>query len=344
MTVDATTAAPIPTEPKCFDRNVGPGPAGMWAIEPGFLEGALSLMRSGHVPQFTDGAELPKALGHGKPLGLGYGDPKAAVNGSIGGGRGFELTVDGIAVIPIAGPIQKYESKFGGASSIALRRTFRTAAADARVRGILAMIDSPGGQVFGTMELADTIAEISTSMPVFAHIDDKGASAAYWLASQANVVAANAPAAVGNIGVYAVLEDSSEARSLDGVKVHVVSTGAHKGAGVPGTPISEEVLANVREHVEAMNELFLEAIDRGREGLSRASIEELADGRMFTAPKALELGLVDAVRSADDSLEALRAKLGEDTRPAAATLESNDRVARADAMRAELEEEEELLV
>lgn len=226
-----------------------------------------------------------------------------------GSGRRTELVVDanGIAQINLSGTLMKHcSSMVAGTSMVEARRQVRAAAASADVRGILLVIDSPGGTVAGTADLAADIRAAGSKKPCFAYIEDFGASGAYWLASQAQRVTANATALVGSIGVFTVVEDTSKAAENDGIQVHVVKFGAMKGAGTPGTPVTSEQLAYFQERIDGFAQDFIDAIASGRR-LSREAATALADGRVHKGAAAVKLGLVDAVESIDAALAAVTA-------------------------------------
>src|SRR5437868_4955339 len=84
-----------------------------------------------------------------------------------------------IAVIQATGLLMKSASSMGGTSTIQLRRDLRQAKADADVAGVLLAIDSPGGTVAGTDDLAQEVADVRRAKPVWAHCVDLCASAAY---------------------------------------------------------------------------------------------------------------------------------------------------------------------
>jgi len=216
------------------------------------------------------------------------------------------VTEDGIAVLSLIGPLMKGQSKFGGTSSVGARIQLRKALADDDVRAILLAIDSPGGHVAGTKDLADEIA--AAQKPEFAQIDDLAASAALWIASQADQVFANATALVGSIGTYMVVYDSSEAFEREGVKVHVISTGDLKGAMVEGSKITKAQLAAEQELVNDINDFFVNAMADGRD-LSREAIEDIADGRVWIAAKAQKLGLIDGIQTFPQTLETIRRQI-----------------------------------
>ena len=207
------------------------------------------------------------------------------------------MVADGIAVISITGALMKQRASFSRATSTALlRRSIRSAAADRDIRGIMMVIDSPGGTVAGTGDLADDIAAAAGQKPVHAFFEDLAASAAYWVGSQANHVSANPTALVGSIGTFAVVHDLSKAADDAGIKVHVIKAGEFKGAGAPGSVVTDDQLAQMQIMVDGLNEHFLDGVASGR-GMNRAQVNQLNDGRVHIAATAQELNLIDAVES-----------------------------------------------
>jgi ClpP class serine protease len=70
---------------------------------------------------------------------------------------------------------------------------------------------------------------------------------------------------VGSLGMFTVLYDLSKAAEMEGVQVHVVSTGERKGAAVPGTPVTDEDLAEAQRLVDGFDAFFRSAVRDGRE-------------------------------------------------------------------------------
>ncbi len=210
-----------------------------------------------------------------------------------------------IALVKIAGSMMKSASSMGGTSTVQVRRDIRAAAADSDVSGILLAIDSPGGTVAGTDDLATDVRAARRQKPVYAHIDDLGASAAYWVASQADKIYANSPTAlVGSIGTMAVVYDMSKSAEAEGIKALLFATGPLKGAGTPGTAVSEEQAAYFQELTDQMQSSFDAAVKRGR-GLTDKQLADVRSGGVFTAESAMGKKLIDGVQPLNRTMDEL---------------------------------------
>jgi signal peptide peptidase SppA len=206
---------------------------------------------------------------------------------------------EGVAVIALHGMLMKQQSSASDSTStVQARRLVRAARTNPDVQAALLHIDSPGGTVSGLQPLVEDVAALAAAKPTIAQIENLGASAAYRVASQANKVIAGRDSLVGSIGTYGVVQDMSAAATLKGIKVHVIKAGAMKGAGVPGTEVTADQLADQQRIVNDLNDSFVRDVSTGR-GLSQARARELADGRVHIAAKAQELGLIDGVQSLD---------------------------------------------
>lgn len=202
------------------------------------------------------------------------------------------IRISGVLLKNVPGWLRLYGYDVTGYDEVA--RMLQTALDDATVSRIELRITSPGGQVAGGMEAAAAIRAADTVKPVTAVIEDLGASGAYWLATSARRIEANANAEVGSIGVYMVYYDASKLADDEGVKVIVIRSGEHKGMGVFGAPITETQVAAMQEVIDGMNGHFIEQVSRGRQ-VTREKAAEWATGRVWLAPAAKTLGLIDAL-------------------------------------------------
>lgn len=270
----------VPTFPR-LDEYVG-----VWAIEPSRAQSMWALVRGMDLAAHVQVGSVPVPRSQTEMV--------AGKNGKS------------IAVIKATGVLMKQvPSATDGSSTIQLRREIRQAAADPNVTGILLAIDSPGGTAAGTEDLANDIRAARKQKPVYAQIEDLGASAAYWIASQAEkVFANNRTALVGSIGTIITLYDLSAAAEKEGVKALVFATGSLKGAGTPGTPVTEEQQAYFQGIVEQTQLSFDQAVRLSRK-LTEKQLADVRTGGVFTADEALERKLIDGIQSMEKTLEAL---------------------------------------
>ncbi len=164
------------------------------------------------------------------------------------------------------------------------------AAADPAVHTILLDIDSPGGTVNGTPELAQVVRTIAKDKHVYAFTAGQCCSAAYWVASQADVIYAAPSATVGSIGVILPVVDSSALYDRCGLKMEVFSAGKYKSTGMDGTSLTEEQRDRLTQQVNATWGRFKQAVTR-RRSISEADME----GQTFYGWEAQNEKLVDAI-------------------------------------------------
>jgi signal peptide peptidase SppA len=283
----------LATTAECFRAHCG-----LWAIEPYWMTQGLQALQQG----LWTVQEPLKAAVTDRPT--------------------YPVTEDGVAIVRITGPLTKGFSKFGGTSTIQTRRALRHAAQDETIRSVLLAVDSPGGQVDGVADLAAEVQRTRLSKPVVAYVEDLGASAAYWVASQAQRLTGNRTAEVGSIGVIAVLEDLSQMAAQQGVAMHVITTSPYKAVGVPGAPVLPEHLAYLQDLVQTMGGFFFEAVQSGRQ-LSAARLAAVTDGRVFVGQDAVRLGLLDGIETFDEAL----ARAARMRRPSARTHAQTARLA-----------------
>ena len=121
-----------------------------------------------------------------------------------------------------------------------------------------------------------------------AFTDTEAASAAYWIGSAADRFVATPSATVGSIGVYMAIPDYSKAFEMQGVKMDVIKSGSLKGAGIPGTSLTDAQRADLQAQVEAIHADF-KANVRSKRSLVK---DEDMEGQVFSGRQAAGKGLV----------------------------------------------------
>ena len=217
----------------------------------------------------------------------------------------FELTDDGVAIIQIAGPIghrlDAWDRYFGAVDVKDIEEELEAAEAEADV--ILLDIDSPGGMVTGTPELADRIR--ACSKPVYAFTEGMMASAAYWIGCATERVFATKSSDVGSIGVYIPFLDISKMLEEAGIEVQMFTSGKYKGMGMPGTSLTRDQAKLLQDRVMGTAEMFFEHVEETRGEVKRDAMQ----GQVFRAEAALEEGLIDqVVEGRDEVIERIAPK------------------------------------
>lgn len=210
-----------------------------------------------------------------------------------------------VRVIDVLGPIIPRASLMGnlsGATSIeSLQGEFRDALADPSVKTILFNIDSPGGSAQMVPEFAAEILAARGQKPIVAVANTDAASAAYYLASQADEVVVTPSGEVGSIGVWTAHTDLSGSQEKAGMKTTLISAGKYKIEGNPYEPLSEDAAVYLQEQVDEVYAGFVNAVAAGR-GVDAATVKEgFGEGRMIKAVKAVETGMADRVATFDET-------------------------------------------
>lgn len=215
--------------------------------------------------------------------------------------------IDGVAVIPVVGVIAKRANMFsnisGGASTELIKRDFDMAMDDEGVDSILFDIESPGGAVNGTQELAMEIFKERGDKPIVAYANGLMASAAYWFGSAADKIYGSATSNVGSIGVVAQHIDESKADKKRGIKRTEVFAGKYKriASGVEG--LSEEGKADMQGKVDYLYSIFVKDIASFRNADESTVINNMAEGRVFIGQQAVDAGLMDGIDSIENVIE-----------------------------------------
>lgn len=206
----------------------------------------------------------------------------------------------------ITGTIQKVGMCGPGTRSMGERLQLNDA--KPHVKGHLLYVDSPGGAVDGTPEFGSVIANLEK--PVVAFVDGMAASAAYWIASQADFIVANANniTEVGSIGTLCMLVNQSEWLKKEGIKLEIMRAEKSKDKARLNAyeEWPEEELAALQEDLNEINQLFISAVTNGRAGKLRTGSEDIFTGKMYKKEKALEMGMVDKIGSMQDAINAVR--------------------------------------
>lgn len=261
-----------------FDTVAG----SLWPILPGKMDAILGFLQLKGANLTVDAATINKV---------------AAANR---GGREPAMTRS-VAVLPIYGVIaQRMDllSEFsGGCSTERVGRQFDALVNDPECGAIVLDVDSPGGNYYGTPELAEKIFNARGSKPIVAVANSMAASAAYWIASAADELCVTPSGDVGSIGVLAVHYDHSAFNAQLGVKPTYVTYGQHKAEFNQDSPLSGKATAELQARVNEAGETFVKAVAKQRGVAPQVVREKFGQGRMVAGKEAVDRGMADRVET-----------------------------------------------
>lgn len=219
--------------------------------------------------------------------------------------------VDGVAVIPVTGPIFRYANLFtdisGATSTQVLATDIRSALENPYVRGIALDINSPGGEATGIHELANLIYQARARKPIVAYGGGSMASAAYWIGAAASEIVIDPTAIVGSIGVVMSWLDTSKADERAGVRrVDIVSSVSPDKRVDPGT---DEGRAKVQAIVDALAEVFVGSVAKYRNTTPDKVAADYGRGGVLVGQQARRAGMVDRIGSLDGVIAELSGRL-----------------------------------
>jgi signal peptide peptidase SppA len=226
----------------------------------------------------------------------GRGNPRIQVGGGVG-------------VVPLYGPIfskANLMTELSGATSLeTFTSDLRELLLNDEVQQIVVEFDTPGGTSDMVAETGQLIKEATKTKPIYGMANTTAGSAGLWLLSQTSKAYSTPSGRVGSLGAYTAHEDRSRQNENEGRKITYVYAGKYKTSGNPDEPLSDDARAYMQETIDELNEQFVEVVAEGRGKTVEYVDEHFGQGRMLSAKKAHEVGMIDGVMSMNDLLSNL---------------------------------------
>jgi signal peptide peptidase SppA len=216
---------------------------------------------------------------------------------------------DGILHIPVKGVLlHNFPYAFGSWATgyIYIQKAFERGMADANVKAVALVIDSPGGMVAGCFDALDKMLAVK-SKPVRAFAHEAAYSAAYAMAMAADHIAVSRTGGVGSVGVVTSHIDLSKALDAAGIKITFIHAGKHKVDGNYTEPLADDVKARIQARIDELYAVFVSAVARGR-AMEEQAVRD-TEALTYTATQAVSIGFADSIGSLDDAVAAFAAFL-----------------------------------
>ena len=207
-----------------------------------------------------------------------------------------------IAVVVASGAIIDGNQPEGTIGGDTLANMFAAIEDEDQVKAVVLRVDSPGGSAFASDVIRDSIASLrKKDIPVVISMGSYAASGGYWIATESDKIFALSTTITGSIGVFGVIPTFEDSLSVLGIYSDGVGTTNIAGMLQLDRPMSQQAKMIMQSGVEHVYTRFLSLVADARDSTPSA-IHEIAQGRVWTGKKALELGLVDELGDLNDAI------------------------------------------
>lgn len=238
------------------------------------------------------------AQGPQGPQALDSSLDRALQAGTEQGARRYSID-QGIALIGINGELVNRGAWIGASSGLTsyegIAAQFKAAARDSAVQGVLLEINSPGGEAAGISAVTEAMQALRASgKPIWAIANAAAMSAAYWIASTADRVAAVPDAnGVGSIGVVWMHVDRTEQLQKAGARITVVQAGAKKTQFSSLASLSDDARARAEEVIGALYDRFVSHVALAR-GIAESVVRD-TEAAVLMPAEAKKIGLINDI-------------------------------------------------
>lgn len=170
------------------------------------------------------------------------------------------------------------------------------------IKSLILDINSPGGGVTDSDLIYSSLKNLNKTKPIIAYVQGLGASGGYLIACSSNRIIASEASILGSIGVISVRPELTDFLKKIGVGVNVNKTGEFKDSGSTWRKQTKKDAKYLQEFIDDYYNRFLEIVSQNR-NTDISKIKKLADGKIYWAPKAKELGLIDEIGDINTAID-----------------------------------------
>jgi protease-4 len=219
----------------------------------------------------------------------------AADNYTIGSG-------EKIALIYAEGDIIDGRSEEGTIGDITYINLIRKARLDKNIKAVVFRINSGGGSVLASENIWRELSITKKEKPVVVSFGDVSASGGYYVSCDADSIFALPSTITGSIGVFGIVPNLSNFfKGKLGVTFDDVKTGPYAGGLTVTRPMTDAEKKLQQTQIEVIYAQFKQRVADGRK-LDTAAVEAIAQGRVWTGKRALEVGLIDRFGGIEDAI------------------------------------------
>lgn len=171
-----------------------------------------------------------------------------------------------------------------------------------KVKAVVFRVNSPGGSAYASEQIWKAISDLKDKKPVVVSMGDYAASGGYYISCNASKIIAQPNTLTGSIGIFGMFPNVEGLTKKVGLTFDNVKTNKHADFGDLTRSMRSDEKAILQNYIERGYDLFLTRCSDGR-GISKDSLDMIAQGRVWTGNQALKIGLVDAIGGIDTAIE-----------------------------------------
>ncbi|GJM32802.1 MAG: signal peptide peptidase SppA [Saprospiraceae bacterium] len=211
---------------------------------------------------------------------------------------------DRIAIVYAEGGIVDGKGDSGNTGDETYTKILKKVRTDDKVKALVLRVNSPGGSAMASENIWRELTLIKEAgKPIIVSMGDYAASGGYYIACPADSILAEPNTLTGSIGVFNVFPNFSNLLNEKlGINFDTVKTGDLSAGFTPFYELSEKERKIIQGRTNSLYETFLTRVGDGR-NMSRDAVHKIAQGRVWTGEKAVELGLVDRLANLESAVE-----------------------------------------
>lgn len=216
---------------------------------------------------------------------------------------------DSVGIIVANGTILDGSQPAGQIGGDSTTELLRKARFDKHIKALVLRVDSPGGSAFASEQIRQELLALKAAgKPVVVSMGSLAASGGYWISASADYIFATPTTLTGSIGIFGMITTFEDSLASLGVHTDGVSTSEWAGLSVTRT-LSPQIETVIQRHIERGYLDFISLVAKERK-MTLEQVDNIAQGRVWSGKKALELGLVDELGDMEQAV-AKAAKLAD---------------------------------
>jgi len=208
---------------------------------------------------------------------------------------------DTVGIIVAKGTILNGNQPAGQIGGESTSKLLRKARFDDQVKAVVLRVDSPGGSAFASEQIRQEVLALkSAGKPVVVSMGSYAASGGYWISASADYIYATPTTLTGSIGIFGMVTTFED--SLSSIGIHTDGVATSDWAGISVTKgLTPEIKSVIQRHIERGYHDFISLVATERD-MSLDDVDNIAQGRVWSGKKAVELGLVDELGDLDSAV------------------------------------------